>query len=98
MEFTSTFALLSFMSQVGESSSLSSKRSGIRSVDSLIAGAALFETLFNKKTIGYRDEETSTSILIDNLKDEYLFDMADLDLQLLKDQNSYLEKKFANES
>ena len=36
-------------------------------VDSLIACAALYETLFNKRTIGERDEETATSILIDTL-------------------------------
>ena len=98
MEFTSTFALLSFLSQVGEQSSLSQKRQGIRSIDSLIAGAALFETLFNKKTIGQRDEETSTSILVDSMMSEYLFDMDDVDIEALKSSNAYLAKKFVNES
>lgn len=98
MEFTSTFALLSFLSQVGEQSSLSQKRQGIRSIDSLIAGAALFETLFNKKTIGQRDEETSTSILVDSMMSEYLFDMDDIDIEALKSSNAYLAKKFVNES
>jgi hypothetical protein len=50
-----------------------------------VAGAALFETLFNKRTIGERDEETSTSILIDTLKDDYLFDIDKLDLKLMKE-------------
>ena len=98
MEFTSTFALLSFMSQIGEQSSLTQSRPGIRSIDSLIAGAALFETLFNKKTIGQRDEETSTSILVDSMMDEYLFDMEDINIQSLKAENEYLAKKFINEN
>lgn len=97
MEFTSTFALLSFMSQVGEQGAVSATRGGIRNIDSLIAGAALFETLFNKKTIGQRDEETSTSILIDNVMDEYLFDMEDIDIKEMKESNEYLKKKFVNE-
>jgi hypothetical protein len=73
---------------------LSSKREGFRTADSLIAGAALYETLFNKRTIGERDEETATSILIDTLKDDYLFDFEDIDLESLKVSNDYLANKF----
>ena len=39
--------------------------------ETFIAVAALYETLFNKRTVGKKDEN-STSILIDTLKDHYL--------------------------
>jgi hypothetical protein len=39
--------------------------------ETFIAAAALYETLFNKKNIGQRDEN-STSVLIDVMKDHYL--------------------------
>jgi hypothetical protein len=64
----------------------------------LIAGAALFETLFNKKTIGQRDEETSSSILVDSMCDEYLFDIEDLNIESMKADNEYLAKKFIKEN
>ena len=92
MEFTSTFALMSFLSLIGEQNALTQTKEGIRSVDSLIAGAAIFETLFNRRTIGQRDEETETSVLIDTLQDEYLFDKA-LDLNKMKQNNEYLQMK-----
>lgn len=41
--------------------------------ETFIAAASLFETLFNKRTIGQRDENTST-VLIDTFKDTYLHD------------------------
>ena len=69
---------------------MTQKRNGLRSIDSLVACAALFETLFNKRTIGERDEETSTSILIDTLKDDFLFDLKDIDIIDLKNKNDYL--------
>ena len=64
-------------------------------MDSLIATAALFETLFNKRTIGQRDEATTTSVLIDSFQDEFLFDQ-DLDLNSLKANNEYLQRKLKN--
>ena len=79
MEFTSTFALMSFIALMGEQNALAQTREGLRTVDNLIATAALFETLFNKRTIGERDESTSTSVLIDTFYDEFLFDK-DIDL------------------
>ena len=63
-EFTSLFSLMNFLQIVGEQNALVSKRQGLRNIDTFIAGAAIFNTLFNKKTIGQRDEN-STSILID---------------------------------
>ena len=39
--------------------------------ETFLAAAALYETLFNKKTIGQRDEN-STSVLIDVMKDHNL--------------------------
>jgi hypothetical protein len=59
------------------------------SPETLIASAALFETLFNKRTIGQRDEN-STSILIDSLANDYLFD------ELNFEANPYVAKKFQN--
>lgn len=52
MEFTSTFALLSFLSEIGEQGALREKKPGLRIIDSLVAACAIYETLFNKKTIG----------------------------------------------
>lgn len=52
MEFTSALALMQFLSLIGEQSGLFEKRKGIMSVDTLIAASAIFETLFNKRTIG----------------------------------------------
>ena len=95
LEFTSTFSLLKFLSLMGEQGCLTEKRKGVRSVDSLVACAALFETLFNKRTIGERDEETATSILIDTLKDDFLFDIDALDINQMKSTNDYLSKKFS---
>lgn len=92
IEFTSTFALMSFLALIGEQNALAQTREGFRSVDSLIATAALFETLFNKRTIGERDEATATSVLIDTFQDEFLFDK-DLDLDLMKSNNEYLQRK-----
>ena len=80
---------------IGEQNALVEKRSGLRNIDTFIAGAALFETLFNKRTIGERDEN-STSILIDEFTNDYLYDPnTDFNLQDLKDNNPYLAKKFA---
>ena len=53
-----------------------------------MAAAAIYETLFTRKTIGQRDETTS-SVLIDTLKDVYMFDRIDLDSV----KQGYLEKK-----
>lgn len=52
MEFTSFLALLSFLCEVGEQGSLRETKPGLRTVDSLVAAAALYETMFNKRTIG----------------------------------------------
>lgn len=94
MEFTSTFSLLFFLSAIGEQSSLFEKRKGVMSVDTLIAASAIFETLFTKKTIGQRDETTS-SILIDTFKDDFPFEPSALDLKSLKEANSYLSEKLS---
>lgn len=94
-EFTSMFSLLNLLSQIGEQNALEQKRPGIRSIDTLIAAACLFETLFNKRTIGERTEH-STNVLIDNFAQEYLFDVKkDLNLAHLKENNQHLQKKFA---
>lgn len=55
----------------------------------MIGAAAIYESLFNKKTIGQRDENTS-SILIDTLADVHMFDGARLE-QAKKSE--YLKKK-----
>ena len=68
LEFTNLFALLSFLCEVGEQGSAREVKPGLRSVDTLVAAAAIYETLFNKRMIGQRDESTS-SVLIDTLKD-----------------------------
>jgi hypothetical protein len=44
-----------------------------KNVETFIAASALYQTLFNKKTIGYRDEN-STSILVDTYKDKFIWD------------------------
>ena len=93
-EFTSFLALVSFLCEVGEQGSLRETKPGLRTIDSLVAAAALYETLFNKRTIGQRDESTA-SILVDTLKDQRLFDpTTDLDLSSLKASNPYLARKF----
>jgi hypothetical protein len=38
----------------------------IGTIDTMMGAAAIYESLFNKKTIGQRDENTS-SILVDTL-------------------------------
>ena len=58
-------------------------------VDQMIGAAAIYESLFNKKTIGQRDENTS-SILIDTLADTHMF--SELDLDQAK-KSTYLNKK-----
>lgn len=50
-EFTSTFALFQFLRETGEQNVLLSKRKRIPE-STFIAAAALYETLFNKRTIG----------------------------------------------
>jgi NADH dehydrogenase [ubiquinone] 1 alpha subcomplex assembly factor 5 len=52
MEFTNMLSLVSFLSIIGEQSALFEVRPGVMSLDTIIAASALFETLFNKKTIG----------------------------------------------
>lgn len=52
MEFTSFLSLLSFITKIGEQGALYETKPGIRTVESLIAAGALYETLFSKKTIG----------------------------------------------
>ena len=74
---------------MGEQNSLVSKKMGLRSLDTLIASAALFETLFNKRTIGQRDEN-STTILNDSLMDDYLFEKLDFET------NEYVAQKYKN--
>ena len=70
LEFTSTFQLFEFLRQTGEQNCLFAKRKRIPE-QTFIAAAALYETLFNKKTIGMRDENTM-SVLIDTFKSIYL--------------------------
>jgi len=43
---------MTFLSDIGETSALYERRKGIWSLDTLIAASAIFETLFNKRTIG----------------------------------------------
>jgi hypothetical protein len=94
VEFTSYFSLLRTLQEIGEQGALDEARPGLRSIDTYIAASALFETLFNKRTIGNRDEN-STNILIDSFKDEYLYDLKeDLNLKHLKESNPYLMNKF----
>ncbi len=50
-EFTSTFQLFEVLREVGEQNCLKAKRKRIPEA-TFIAAAALFETLFNKRTIG----------------------------------------------
>ena len=97
MEFTSTLALMNFLSEIGEQSCLYEKRPGIRDIDTIIAAAALFETLFTNKTIGQRDENTS-SILIDTFESDFMYD-ASLQafndrISTLKSSTTYHAKKF----
>ena len=81
VEFTSYFSLLKTLQEIGEQGALDDVRPGLRNIDTYIAASALFETLFNKRTIGNRDEN-STNILIDSFKDQYLYDQhLDLNLQ-----------------
>jgi len=54
-EFTSTFQLFQFLRDIGEQNCLLSRRKKIPE-STFIAAAALFETLFTKRTIGQRDE------------------------------------------
>ena len=63
------------------------------SVNTLIAASAIFETLFNKRTIGQRDETTS-SILIDTFKSDYPFDATLESFQSSFKSTSYLQAKF----
>ncbi|CDW79540.1 UNKNOWN [Stylonychia lemnae] len=69
-EFTSTFQLFDYLKKTGEQNALLSKRNFI-SEETFIAAAAIYETLFNKRTIGRRDEN-STSILVDTLQNDLL--------------------------
>lgn len=69
-EFTSTFQLFEFIQEIAEQNCLLSKRKKLPEA-TLIAAAALFETLFTKRAIGQRDEYTS-SVLIDTFKDTYM--------------------------
>ena len=62
-EFTNAFQLMDFLRQTGEQNALFSRRRFV-SHETFIAAAAIYQTLFNKTTIGQRDE-TSTSVLID---------------------------------
>lgn len=94
VEFTSFFALLSFLERTGEQNALREGKPGLRTVDTLTAAAAIYETLFTKKTIGQRDEETVQSVLIDTLKETYLYDEAPA-LTHVKANNEYLNKKLA---
>lgn len=82
LELTSFYALISLLDKVGEQNAIHEKRPGILPPETLIAAAAIYESLFTKKTIGQLDPETTQSILIDTLQNEYMFD--DLDLQELK--------------
>jgi len=52
LEFSGLIALLSFLSNVGEQGALRETKPGLRSIDTIVAAAALYETLFNKRTIG----------------------------------------------
>ena len=64
--------------------------------DTLVAASAIYQSLFNNKTIGHKDEETNTTILVDTFKDVKLFDEDELDLATKKSLNDYLSKKFQN--
>ena len=94
VEFTGALALLNWLEQVGEQGALRESKPGLRTVDTLAAAAAIYETLFTKKTIGQRDADTVQSILVDTLKDAYMFDHVP-DISQIKNENSYLDKKLA---
>eukprot|EP00347_Sterkiella_histriomuscorum_P009114 403342468 len=75
LEFTSTFQLYDFLKQTGEQNALYSRRKHV-SEETFIAAVALYETLFNKRTIGFRDENTS-SVLIDTFANRYMDERID---------------------
>jgi len=74
---------MTFLSDIGENSALYERRKCIRSLNTLIAAASIFETLFNKRTIGQRDETTS-SILVDTFERDFPFSTDDVNLRILK--------------
>lgn len=63
LEFTSPFQLLDFLEQTGEQSALLARRESIPE-ETLIAAAALYQTLFNNNTI-VKDQST---VLIDSFR------------------------------